>query len=169
GLPDPHFWLDPVRVDMAARYLADELQVRVDTGVEALSVELAHVQAQVDQMLADIPPDRRKIVTGHDFLAYFAERFGLEVVGVIVPGGTHHAEPSSEHLAEIVDTINREMITTIFIDAGESRALAEAVAAEADHPVEIVELQVGAIPDLPSPAIDIIRITGERIAAALAG
>ena len=167
GVPDPHFWLDPVRVEMAARFLAEELQVRVDTGVEDLARDMAHVQAQVNQMLSEIPPERRKIVTGHDFLAYFAERFDLEVVGVIVPGGTPHAEPSSEHLAEIVDIINREKITAIFVDAGESTALAEAVAAEADHPVEVVELWVEAIPDLASPSSDLIRITGERIARAL--
>lgn len=169
GVPDPHFWLDPVRVERAVRYVGEELQVRVDTGVEAYARGLAHVQAQVNQMLAEIPPERRKIVTGHDFLAYFAQRFDLEVVGVIVPGGTPHAEPSSEHLAEIVDIINTEMITAIFVDAGESTALAETVAAEADHPVQIVELPVGAIPDLPQPSIDLIRITGERIAEALGG
>lgn len=170
GEPDPHFWLDPLRVQMAAVHIGEHFDVP-DFHVEFYTDELEAVHNQVEEILAVIPPENRLLVTGHDSLAYFADRYGFDVAGVIIPGGSTHGDPSSEHLAGLVDLINERQIPAIFVDSTESKTLAEAVAAEADHPVEVVELFVGSLIE-GSAALtiaDMIRTNANRIADALAG
>ncbi|HEX2369526.1 MAG TPA: metal ABC transporter substrate-binding protein, partial [Acidimicrobiia bacterium] len=82
----------------------------------------------------------RVLVTNHDSLGYFADRFGFTVVATVIPGGSTLAEPSSREIAELVDTIDTTGVSAIFADATNSTALAETVAAEAGRDVEVVEM-----------------------------
>ena len=47
------------------------------------------------------PPTRRKLVTDHDAFGYFADRYGLAVVGTVIPSLTTQAQPSAGDLAEL--------------------------------------------------------------------
>ena len=51
--------------------------------------------------MSPIPEDRKLLVTSHDSLGYFANRYGFEVVGVIL-SITTEVEPSAEDLADLV-------------------------------------------------------------------
>ena len=48
-----------------------------------------------------LPRGARKLVTDHDALGYFASRYGLEVVGTVIPAHTTVAQPSAGELAEL--------------------------------------------------------------------
>ncbi|HLM28479.1 MAG TPA: metal ABC transporter substrate-binding protein, partial [Acidimicrobiales bacterium] len=89
GSIDPHFFTDPRRVATAARAIADFLADEVpaldtdELGTQAAAYvdELTALDAEMETTLADVPADRRKLVTNHEVFGYFAQRYGFEVIG----------------------------------------------------------------------------------------
>ena len=72
-------------------------------GTEAASdAELDELDVEIAELLAGVPDEERKLVTNHESMGYFADRYDFEMVGVVVPGGSTLGDPSSEELAELV-------------------------------------------------------------------
>jgi zinc/manganese transport system substrate-binding protein len=172
---DPHFWMDPDRASVAAALIADAL-AQIDDSVDWLGRADEYVRSMeeaVDTMenaLSSVPVERRKLVTNHDSLQYFADRFGFEVIATVIPGGSTLADPSSADLANLVETMRNEGINVIFADTTDSTALADAVAAELGESVTVVELFTGSVGEPGSGAetlIGLLTVDAERIAAAL--
>lgn len=172
---DPHVWLDPVRMADGAVLIGQAL-AEIDAEVawvaraETHARRLTAVDGAIAETLSVVPSNRRKLVTNHDALGYFAARYDFEVVGVVVPGGSTLAEPSSAALAELVATIRTEGVPAIFAETTEPAALAEAVAGEVDGDVAVVELYTGSLGGVDSGAatyVGMMLTNAERIAAAL--
>ncbi|MCL1599171.1 MAG: metal ABC transporter substrate-binding protein, partial [Actinomycetia bacterium] len=150
GSCDPHVWLDPVRMIEASRAIGEALEVidpAVDwsAGVDGYVAELEGLDTDVRELIAAIPPTDRLLVASHEALAYFATRYGFEIVGTVVPGGSTLADPSSAQLEELVRVIDSLGIPAIFAESLSPTILAEAVASEAAHPVEVVVLYTGSL------------------------
>jgi zinc/manganese transport system substrate-binding protein len=130
------------------------------------------LDTEIAGILAGIPAEQRKLVTNHRSLGYFAERYGFEVVGAIIPGGATLAEPSPADLAALTDTLRREGVRAIFTESTRPAALAEALAAELGEQVAVVGLYTESLGEAGSGAetyIGMQRLNAERIAAALGG
>jgi zinc/manganese transport system substrate-binding protein len=147
---DPHVWMDPVRMADAARLVGTSLAA-IDPSVDwearaaAYAAELEAVDGEIARLVATIPEAARKLVTNHDALGYFAARYGFDVIGVIVPGGSTLGDPSSADLAALVDVVRGEEVPAIFAETIEPASLADAVAAEIGGQVEVVELYTGSL------------------------
>ena len=163
---DPHVWLDPVRMAVAAGHIADALdeiapgdwQGRASAYAEALRTADTRILASLDR----VPDDRRLLVTNHESLRYLADRYGFAVVGVVIPGGSTLAEPGSEELAALVALIDDLQIPAIFADTTEPSTLARAIAEEADHPVAVVVLHTGSLGEPGTPADTLIGMLEEN-------
>ena len=147
---DPHFWTDPLRVAQAAMLIAEALaavEPSVDwmSQAEAYAATLTELDAEIQDILAPIPDENRLLITNHDSLGYFADRYGFEVIGAVIPGGATLADPSSAALAALVEEIVEEGVKVIFAETVEPTALAEAVAAEAGAGVGVVTLHTGSL------------------------
>ncbi len=169
---DPHVWLDPVRMATATRLIADRiggLDASLDLGArtDAYVERLEQMNDDIVEMLEPIPTDARKLVTSHDALGYFAQRYDFEVVGVIVSGGSTLAEPSAADLAALVDAIEDTGARAIFTDAYNPTTLAEAVASEVEGDVSVVPLITGSLTEEAESYVDMMRLNAERIAEAL--
>ena len=172
---DPHMWLDPVRMAQATGLVADALaDLDPGAGFAARGAEYADellaADATIRDLLAPIPEDRRLLVTNHEAFGYFAARYGFTVVGVIVPGGSTLAEPSSAELAALVAVIRELGVPAIFAETTQPVALAEAVAAELGDTVMVVELYSESLGAPGTPAATMPGMLVEnarRIAAAL--
>lgn len=138
GEGDPHVWFDPIRVKQMVATVAAGLTA-IDPGGAAsyearrtaYAAELDALDAEIAAAVDTIPPERRKLVTNHDALAYFADRYGLDVVGTVIPGLETTAEPSAREVAALVETIEREGVPAIFAENTAAPGLAEGLAAEA--------------------------------------
>jgi zinc/manganese transport system substrate-binding protein len=145
GDEDPHVWFDPLRVAQAARIIATELAA-IDGSIDwesratAYAEMLEQADVEIIELLSVVPEENRKLVTNHDAFGYFADRYGFEVIGVVVPGGSTLADPSSAQMAALVEEIRHEGVTTIFAETSQPTALAEAVAGEVGSDVSVVEL-----------------------------
>ena len=137
---------------------------------EAYAATLTEFDEEIQDLLAPIPAGSRKLITNHDSLGYFADRYGFEIIGAVIPGGATLADPSSAQLAELVDEIVEEGVKVIFAETIEPTALAEAVAAEAGTDVTVVELHTGSLGE-PGTATDnivgMLRDNAKKIADAL--
>lgn len=154
---DPHVWFDPQRVALAARAIADqlaEIEPNVDwaSRAEAYVSELETLDGEIEELVVRVPGDRRKLITNHDSLGYFATRYGFEIVGVVIPGGSTLAAPSSSELAALVGEIERTGTPAIFAETTTPSILAEAVAAEIGEEVLVVELLTGSLGEAGSEA-----------------
>lgn len=174
---DPHVWLDPLRMAEAARRIGDRLAA-VDSSVdweasaEAYAGVLEQLHREIEAELSTIPAERRALVTGHNVLAYFADRYGFEVVGVIIPGGGTGAEASAQDIEALAREIERRNVPAIFGETTQPRRLAEALRAEAGVRVEVVELYTESLGERGSDAasyVEMMRTNVARIVAGLTG
>ena len=172
---DPHVWMDPVRMMDTAGLIATELtavapSVDWERNADAYGAELQSTHTTIQELLDAIPTDQRKLVTNHDSLGYFADRYDFVVIGTVIPGGSSLGDPSSADLAELVAVISRGQSPAIFAESTEPQALADAVAAEAGADVAVVELFTGSLSEPGTVAdtlIGMLLVDAERIARAL--
>lgn len=176
GSLDPHFWLDPIRVAQALPALQAALveigyfpEDQASVAGEFQAEGLREVADQLDRTLAVVPDRCRVLVTNHDALGYFADRFDFEVVGTVLPGSSTEAEPSAKELAALVDVIRDRGVPAIFVEATEAKDVAEAVASEVGD-VRVVEVRVTPAQYDPAKAGRAwLAITLQELAEAVAG
>jgi zinc/manganese transport system substrate-binding protein len=147
---DPHVWMDVSRMADAAGVIGDALAEA--TGDEAYSgcgqevaTTLEATDEEVRQVLSAIPQDRRTLVADHAAYGYFADAYGFEIAGVVVPGGSTDAEPSSERLAGLVGQMQQAGADALVMSAGSGNRLVRALAAETGGEVPVVELYEGGV------------------------
>lgn len=145
GNDDPHFWMDPIRAGEAAIAFAGELESVDSDGswsdrAGSYAVEMADTDEIIAGKLEAIPSADRKLVTNHESFGYFADRYGFDVVGVVIPGGSPQAEPGSADIAALVAVMKEEGVAVIFAETTQPSTLATAIAAELGAEAEVVEL-----------------------------
>ena len=175
---DPHFFTDPARMAVAVDGIASFLIANVD-GLDADTVsaaaaayhqELEALDDEVAELIASIPLANRVLVTNHEVFGYFADRYGFEVAGTVIPAGSTVDGSSAGALAELAALIEAEGVPAIFSDVSASDQLAQALAEEVGD-IAVVELFTESLGDADSEGstyIDMIRTNAERIAGALA-
>jgi len=148
GAQDPHLWMDPLAMKDVVAALAPKLQADLGIDVSARATDLEsrldQLNDRLDGILSVVPAADRKLVTGHESLGYFAERYGFTLIGAIVPSLTSQAESSSAALAALTATIVAEHVKAIFTELGTSPAVADAVGKETG--AQVVELATHTLP-----------------------
>jgi zinc/manganese transport system substrate-binding protein len=148
GAPDPHLWMDPLTMKAVAAALAPVLRhdLGLDVSSRATDLEsrLDQLSSQVSATLSVISPEDRKLVTGHESMGYFADRYDFKLVGVIVPSLSSQAETSAADLAALKQAIEANNVKAIFTEVGTSPAVARVIADETG--VKIVALTTHALP-----------------------
>jgi len=149
GAPDPHLWTDPLTlkavVSSLAVVLEDDLGLDIADRAANLENRLDTLDTQVADIAAAVPEANRKLVTGHESMGYFAERYGFKMVGVIIPSLSSQAEVSAADLADLKQAIEANRVPAIFTELGTSPAVARAIGDETG--VKVVELTTHALPD----------------------
>ncbi len=175
---DPHWFTDPLRSADAVEGIAEALARSGDIpdpeGARRRAADysrrLRNLAEEMEETLAKVRPAERILVTNHEVFAYFADRFDFEVVGVVVPGGSTLAEPSSTELAELTRTVEDAGVAAIFAETTSPSRLADAVADEVGSEVDVVELYTESLGEPGSPGATyagMMRTDAERIAEAL--
>jgi ABC-type Zn uptake system ZnuABC Zn-binding protein ZnuA len=103
-----------------------------DRNARSYETELAQTDRLISSCMKQIPRNERKLVTDHDAFGYFARRYGLEVVGALIPSRATEAQPSAGELSDLVHLIRREHVRAVFPEKDVSPKLADAVARETD-------------------------------------
>jgi len=133
---DPHFWVDPLAMRDVVLALAPALG--------SVGIDVADLNAATRTTLAVVPAGRRLLVTGHESMGYFADRYGFRLVGAVVPGLTSQGEVAAGQLADLRAAIEAEGVTVIFTEIGTPAAVVEAIGRETG--AAVVELPSHTLP-----------------------
>ena len=144
GGEDPHIWMDPIAMREVVLALAPALG-GADADAGRLAGRLDELDAQVRRTLASVPPDRRELVTGHESMGYFADRYGFELSGAIIPSLSSQAQPSAQALAELRDKVRAAGVPTIFTELGTPEDVAEAIGDETG--ARVLQVATHTLPD----------------------
>jgi zinc/manganese transport system substrate-binding protein len=148
GAPDPHLWTDPLAMKNIVAALADYLNTTLNIDVTAkaqdLQARLDSLNTQVAAEVAALPPDSRKLVTGHESMGYFAQRYGFKLVGALIPSLSSQANVSAGDLAALKQLILDNNVKVIFAEVGTSGAVASVIASETG--ARVVELSTHILP-----------------------
>jgi zinc/manganese transport system substrate-binding protein len=148
GAPDPHLWMDPLTIKEVVAALApvlrDDLGLELAARATTLEGRLDDLNREVAAILSVVPPEDRKLVTGHESMGYFARRYDFEVVGVIVPSLSSQAEVSAADLAALKQAITKNEVKAVFTEIGTSPAVARTIADETG--VRVIEMRTHALP-----------------------
>jgi ABC-type Zn uptake system ZnuABC Zn-binding protein ZnuA len=134
---DPHVWHDPTNVQvMVANVVAALVEAFPDHAATfrengtAYDARLAEVDAEIRALIDTIPAANRKVVTAHDSLGYFLDRYGLDFVGAVIPSSTGGAETSAQELAALQDLIRQTGVRAIFAESSVDPSVATQLAAD---------------------------------------
>jgi ABC-type Zn uptake system ZnuABC Zn-binding protein ZnuA len=129
---DPHWWQDPRRAEKAALAIGAALRrAGLPEETAAYVARLRELDAGVRACLDRVPPAQRLLVTSHDALGYYARRYGIQVVGTVIPALSTAAQPSAGEVSALVATIKRTGVKTIFPESSVNPKVEAAVAREA--------------------------------------
>jgi len=135
---DPHVWHDVARVIQMVDVIREALVLADPEHAATYTANAAAYRAQLQALdewivtqVKTLPDNRFKLVTTHDSLGYFAQRYGFEVVGTVLPTATDGASPSAQELAQLVTTVRVAGVPALFTERGLSDRLLRQVADEA--------------------------------------
>jgi len=151
GEVDPHFWMDPVRAKVAVSAIADEL---ITLDAEHSAVYRGNTATYIEELelldtwsvskFGDLPIENRTLVTSHDSLGYFADRYDFRIVGAVIPGTTTERNPSASEMAGLIDAIRESQAKAIFTEVSANDRMARRISEETGVPV-VDGLNVGTL------------------------
>ena len=119
GRPNPHLWPNPLMALAYAEIIRDHLvdldpanQGYYNDNFAELKTRLEALDQAIEEAVASIPAQNRKLLTYHDSWAYFAARYGMTVIGAVQP--SDFSEPSPRAITQIIDQIRAEGVPAIF-------------------------------------------------------
>jgi zinc/manganese transport system substrate-binding protein len=134
---DPHWWHDPRNAEEAVRQITAQLsavdpadKATFEANAAAYEAKLKRLDAGIGSCIDGVPTSERKLVTDHDAFGYFANRYGIDVVGAVIPSQTTQAQPNAKDLSDLVDLVKSEGVTAVFPESSLSPKLAETIASQ---------------------------------------
>lgn len=135
---DPHWWQDPRNGAIAVGKIRDALVAADPRGRRTYSANAAAYLSKlhaldhaIGECIDRVPARERQLVTDHDALGYYADRYRIRVTGTIIPSLSTHAQASAGAVASLVRTIRSEHVRTIFSEHSVNPKLARAIARNA--------------------------------------
>ena len=119
GHPNPHLWTDPILALEYADLIRGELSALdpdnaayYAANYEKLEARIVELDRRIADVIATIPPENRKLLTYHDSFPFFAERYGMEIIGAVQP--SDFTEPSAREVANLIDQIRAAKVPAVF-------------------------------------------------------
>lgn len=169
---DPHVWLDPSNVMRWVENVERALSEIDAAGTPqyrhnaiGYGTELEALDRWMEEQIAKIPIGQRKLVADHDALGYFADRYGFEVIGAVIPSFSTAAEPSPQQLANLETAITELDVRAIFVGMTVNPTLAEQVAQ--DLGILLVPLNTGSLSGPANSYLEFMRQNVRAIVDAL--
>ncbi len=150
---DPHMWLDPNLVITYVENIRDGL-IEVDpvgaeiykANADAYIVQLKGLDAWIVEQVKTVPVERRLLVTNHEALGYFADRYGFEIVDTILPSFSSEAGASAQEIVASIEVVKASGAPAIFLGDVENADLASQIAGETNAKV-VADLHLESLTD----------------------
>jgi ABC-type Zn uptake system ZnuABC Zn-binding protein ZnuA len=136
GGADPHIWQDPGNAQRMAANIERGLAAAEPAHATAFAASLAAYTKELEALDAEVERQidglaNKKVVTNHDAFGYYIDRYGLELVGSVIPSADTSAELSGRDIRDLVARIRATKVKAVFTEASLPASAAETIAAEA--------------------------------------
>jgi zinc/manganese transport system substrate-binding protein len=132
---DPHWWHDPRNMAAAVPVIRDALARvaprsarAIDRRAAAYVRRVRALDAGIAACLRAVPARERALVTSHDAFGYFARRYGIRVIGAVIPAQTSEAQPSAGQVSRLGRLVRANHVRAIFPESSLNPKLAQALA-----------------------------------------
>ncbi len=134
---DPHAWQNIQNGIIYARNIAAALKeldpshtAIYEANVKNFVDRLTQLDQWGEQQLKGVK--NRTIVTNHEALGYFADRYGFTIAGAVIPSTTTEAsDPSARQMARLIEVIQKEHVRAIFAENASNSQMAKVLADQA--------------------------------------
>ena len=120
-IEDPHWWHSVANMKQATKVIRDELikldpadKADFDKNANAYLAKLDDLDNWVKRKVAELPRDKRKLVTSHDAFQYLARDCGFKIEAI--EGVNTETEASNRHVSELIDDIKKQGVKAIFLE-----------------------------------------------------
>ncbi len=135
---DPHVWHDPLNAVLMIDEIEKALATANPSGSDRYSERARKVKSElqaldqwVGEQIADLPVERRKLVTSHDTFGYFADRYQFQVISVLGAFSSEASDPSAARVAEVVKQLQSLHVPAVFAENILNPKLTEQIAEQA--------------------------------------
>ena len=132
---DPHAWQSVANAKVYVTNIRDALAAADPAGAEAYRANTQNYLAKLDALereigaaVAQIPQDRRKVISTHDAFGYLASAYGIEFVAPL--GVSTESEASARDIARIITQIRSQKIPAVFLENISDSRLIRRISAE---------------------------------------
>jgi len=132
---DPHWWHSVANEEKAVKIVRDELIKVSPADKDLFTANAAKFLGKLDALekwvkakVAELPRDKRKLVTSHDAFQYFARENDFTIYAI--EGVTTEDQPSSKKVAELVSTIKAQNVKAIFLESIENPKVLQEITRE---------------------------------------
>jgi ABC-type Zn uptake system ZnuABC Zn-binding protein ZnuA len=161
---DPHFWLDPSQTVKYVENIRDGLSQADPEGAatykrnaDSYIAKLNALDEKIKQTVSAIPADKRKLVTDHDTFGYYSDRYGFEIVGMLVSSFSTADTSSAQQVAALIDQIRATGVKAIFLEQGTNPQLAEQIGKETGARI-VTGLYTHSLSDVGGPAPNYLQM-----------
>jgi len=130
GAGDPHLWLSPLSFTQALPSLtaainkATGLSIDETTALDQLTTLDNEITEVIDTIASCV------MVSGHDEMGYFADRYGCTVIGAIIPSFTTTSEATAKQIADLKVLAASNNVKAVFTGLGTPAEVSEQLASE---------------------------------------
>ena len=132
---DPHAWQSVANAKIYVANIRDAL-VAVDpadaevfrANAESYLAKLDALDREVRQAIAQIPQNRRKVISTHDAFGYFAAGYGIDFIAPL--GVSTESEVSARDIADIITQVRKSGIPAVFLENISDDRLMRRISAE---------------------------------------
>lgn len=135
---DPHIWFAVTNAAQMVVNIRDALAFADRPNAESYRANATRYAGELDALdkyifaqIATLAHAQRRLVTSHDALSYYTTRYGLTLVGTVIPSTSTEAQASAQHLAELVAQIKSQHVKAIFLESSVNPRLSEQIGREA--------------------------------------
>ena len=146
---DLHFWHDPTKVVSAIDAISQAL-VKMDPDSAEYYIdnaarykqELVDIDKWISSELSVIPDERRVLITNHETMGYFADRYDFEVLGSVIPSFSSNTEANAKDLAKLMDVIEEHNVKVLFGEPQMREKLANSIASDSGVTVAVLHSEM---------------------------
>ena len=130
GAGDPHLWLSPLSFTQALPSLTTAINKATGLSIDETTAldQLTKLDNEITEVIDTIASC--VMVSGHDEMGYFADRYGCTVIGAIIPSFSTTSEATAKQIADLKVLAASNNVKAVFTGLGTPAEVSEQLASE---------------------------------------
>ena len=127
---DPHLWLSPMSFTQALPSLTAAINKATGLSIDETAAldKLTLLDNEIKEVIGSV--SSCVLLSGHDEMGYFADRYGCTVIGAIIPSFSTTSEATAKQIADLKMLAESNNVKAVFTGLGTPAEVSEQLASE---------------------------------------